>query len=728
MSPRTKPTQSTESPSLSPPVPPRRRSLRLASISNSEPPQSTTVTTPEPPTARVSEPKMEISILTASGLESEPILNLRSGKKVLKRGITITKEDDDSENNASKRNKKDDENRSEVKNVEGESSRRRILTREEKGKEKENEIEKEEETVVDDESVELDVELEVENNKEDENVLEQVRNGNNNAREERGVDVDLEIENNMEAVNEEVNVLEQVRNANNNAREERGVRRNMERFRNIARENATRFALFADDENDGGDLSPENEQEKNEMEDWPGPFSTAMKIIRDREKNGIQFGYVVTQKNLVDLIKWKPKSKEEKLGGKLTVPSLQELCIRILAKNVDAIVSLEGVPDALRHRLTQLLCDSRRMNDHFFELLVGGTPTEIRVRDCSWLSEEQFTKCFQASDTSKLVVLQLDQCGRCLPDFVVVSTLARSPKQLPVLTSLSLGGGCRLSDGGLRSLVSSTPMLRSINLSQCSLLTSASLFSLAESLKSLLKELYLDNCFGIDAALIVPALLEFEHLEVLSVAGIPTICDAFVKDYIVARGHNMKELILKDCINLTDASIKVIAEHCPGICGLDLSNVCKLTDLSMGYLTNGCRALQTLKLCRNPFSDEAIAAYLETNGESLIELSLNNIKKVGYHTTLSLASNAKKLHSLDLSWCRNLTDNALGLIVDSCLSLRLLKLFGCTQVTDVFLNGHSNSQIQLIGIKMTSVLQHVKVPDPNRSTLNYSSVSVELAP
>lgn len=36
--------------------------------------------------------------------------------------------------------------------------------------------------------------------------------------------------------------------------------------------------------------------------------------------------------------------------------------------------------------------------------------------------------------------------------------------------------------------------------------------------------------------------------------------------------------------------------------------------------------------------------------------------------------------SLDLSWCRRLTDEALGMIVDSCLSLKLLKLFGCTQV------------------------------------------------
>lgn len=131
---------------------------------------------------------------------------------------------------------------------------------------------------------------------------------------------------------------------------------------------------------------------------------------------------------------------------------------------------------------------------------------------------------------------------------MIVATLARSPRQLPRLTSLSLSGACRLSDGGLRALVSCAPSLRSINLSQCSLLTSASIYILAETLKPLLKELYLDNCLGIDASLIVPALVELEHLELLSVAGVQTVCDKFVNDYIVARGHNIKELILKDCM------------------------------------------------------------------------------------------------------------------------------------------------------------------------------------
>lgn len=65
----------------------------------------------------------------------------------------------------------------------------------------------------------------------------------------------------------------------------------------------------------------------------------------------------------------------------------------------------------------------------------------------------------------------------------------------------------------------------------------------------------------------------------------------------------------------------------------------------------------------------------------------NVIKKfqVANHTALSLAKHARNLQSLDLSWCRNMTNEAVGLIVDSCLSLRTLKLFGCTQVCIFFI-------------------------------------------
>lgn len=58
----------------------------------------------------------------------------------------------------------------------------------------------------------------------------------------------------------------------------------------------------------------------------------------------------------------------------------------------------------------------------------------------------------------------------------------------------------------------------------------------------------------------------------------------------------------------------------------------------------------------------------------------DSFSQVGHCTALSLARRSRKLLSLDLSWCRNLTNEALGLIVDSCFSLKVLKLFGCSQV------------------------------------------------
>lgn len=144
-------------------------------------------------------------------------------------------------------------------------------------------------------------------------------------------------------------------------------------------------------------------------------------------------------------------------------------------------------------------------------------------------------------------MLQLDHSGRCLADYILTTTLARSPQSLSALISLSLRGAYRLSDAGLSVLVSSVPALRSINLSQCSLLTSNGICHLAASLGSVLKELYLDDCQEIDAMVMLPALLKIDNLEVLSLAGIETVSDYFIREFSTVRGHNMKELVLANC-------------------------------------------------------------------------------------------------------------------------------------------------------------------------------------
>lgn len=55
--------------------------------------------------------------------------------------------------------------------------------------------------------------------------------------------------------------------------------------------------------------------------------------------------------------------------------------------------------------------------------------------------------------------------------------------------------------------------------------------------------------------------------------------------------------------------------------------------------------------------------------------------QVGHNTASALAKHSEKLQILDLSWCRDMSDVSLGYIVDNCSSLKVLKVFGCTQVS-----------------------------------------------
>lgn len=144
-------------------------------------------------------------------------------------------------------------------------------------------------------------------------------------------------------------------------------------------------------------------------------------------------------------------------------------------------------------------------------------------------------------------MLQLDKCGRCLPDYVLHSTLAHYPNGLPSLTRLNLKGAYRLSDDGLNAVVASAPSLSSINLSECPLLTSMGIINLAYKLGPVLKELYLDGCQNVDAMAILPALKKVNHLEVLSVGGLHSVCDKFVHQLIPICGSHMRELVLAGC-------------------------------------------------------------------------------------------------------------------------------------------------------------------------------------
>ncbi|CAI9755752.1 unnamed protein product [Fraxinus pennsylvanica] len=442
------------------------------------------------------------------------------------------------------------------------------------------------------------------------------------------------------------------------------------------------------------------------------------------------------------------RAQNKRQGARPLATPLVDLSLRALAENAEGIVSLELIPDWLKERLTILLCHMRKMDVHMLNLLVKPCPTVIRVKNCSWLTETQFRQTFGNFDSRSLRVLQLDLCGQCMLDLVLTDTLARSLNSLPNLAIGSLRGACSLSDSGLKALVMSAPALLSINLGHCTLLTCAAIRFISYSLGSKLRELYIDGCQNIDAMLILPALRKFEHLEVLSVAGISTVSDQFISEVIRVCGRGIKELDLANCPELTDRSLKIIGSTCADLRSLNISNLHNLTDLGIEYLTNCCRSIQKLNLCNNGFSDEAIAAFLKTSGGSLMELVLKKVRKAlnslyyaackfmlispptacdltgRPNAAFSLTEYSRKLLSLDISWCRRITNEELKSIVGFCSLLKVLKIYGCSQISDEILNGDSNPFVRILGLELDPLFEPLSLNEPKEVFLRYSPLPV----
>jgi hypothetical protein len=136
------------------------------------------------------------------------------------------------------------------------------------------------------------------------------------------------------------------------------------------------------------------------------PFSEAIKAIRERvEKNEKNKKKGIVDESLI----WVPKRNgQDFVNRRFLVPSLLDMSLQVLAKNADAMVSLDDVSDELKFRLSNLLCDSRRMNGHVLELLLRGFPNVIRLKDCSWLTVEEFTKYFGNLNNSIIEVCSLN--------------------------------------------------------------------------------------------------------------------------------------------------------------------------------------------------------------------------------------------------------------------------------------------------------------------------------
>ncbi|GJP67990.1 hypothetical protein CLOP_g24746 [Closterium sp. NIES-67] len=493
--------------------------------------------------------------------------------------------------------------------------------------------------------------------------------------------------------------------------------------------------------------------EAGEAEHWPGPFATARQLVRGRaaaaaarqaqggagartggsaagevEKSEGRAGAGAGASAVVagGVVAWTPKARVPDLaltdskqqggvkdwrigtggsgggggggGGGRGPRSLYSLCLELVATHIDGLESVEGVPDAVRRDLSACLSAQRRLDGRVLHLLLEGVATELSVADCSLVSEADLKSALSTCNAANLELFHLSMCGRSLSDACLTTTLLHSPTTLPALRSLALQGAYRLSDASLPPLALAAPALAHLSLLHCPLLSSPAVSTLISSLSSSLNTLRLDGCCQLDAAVLLLGMKQLTGLSCLSLAGLSSVSDAVLSELLPAIGSNLKELSLAHCEEITDASVAAAAANAPSLTALDLSHLPLLTDASLHSLCSAQLKLRSLNLTRASFSDAALAALIQASGAALQILSVNAVYEAGDGLLISLARcSHESLESLDVSWCRSVSNHALGLLADSCPNLSRLCLYGCSQVTDVFYLGHSNPRLHLIG-------------------------------
>ncbi|KAI9497464.1 hypothetical protein BDB00DRAFT_723520, partial [Zychaea mexicana] len=159
------------------------------------------------------------------------------------------------------------------------------------------------------------------------------------------------------------------------------------------------------------------------------------------------------------------------------------------------------------------------------------------------------------------------------------------------------------------------------------------------------------------------SLHECERLERVTLTGCSNLTDDGITGFL---GNKVRRCLvsmdLGDVTNVTDVSIKRIAEICPNLQGLNLS-MCK----------DGPRRFESI-------TDEGVVM-LSESCVGLRRIKLNNCVKVSDPSVVSLAKHCPALLEIDLMNCE-ITNKSLLEVFKYSGELREFRLNNCTEITD----------------------------------------------
>ncbi|KAI8464772.1 MAG: hypothetical protein J3K34DRAFT_525945 [Monoraphidium minutum] len=478
-----------------------------------------------------------------------------------------------------------------------------------------------------------------------------------------------------------------------------GATARAEQAAEIARRRAAHFAKFEDAEahEEGAEVHVGGENART-----LGPWSSAVELVNARQQAA-----AARQGKLLEAAKaavgrqeeaaWSP-SRDPSLGPRAAasrVPPLLEVALRLLVTHIEDVVSLWGVPDAIKCQLAAAVCARRAMSPAAAQLFAEHAPCEVVLPNCTQLDQEAMTQLVTTAASVRLERLELGCCGRGFSDAAARGLAAAAPAGgLAGLASIGLEAAYNLGDDALGALLAAAPRASRLALPQASKLGGGLVARLPALLPGL-RELDLAECRGVPGSVLASTLPHLKALRRVTLDGIPEVDDAVLE--ALAALPSLSALSVAFCQAVTDAGVTAAAAG-GRLRELVLDDCARLTDVAIDAAARAAGGLDALSARRVPKLTDAGLAAAAGRGR-LRRLAVSGVPGAGGATLSALGRCCGgSLEALDISFCRGIPEDAIGLLLDRCPRLTDLRLYGCTQVTDRLVLGHANDGAALRGL------------------------------
>ncbi|XP_055488962.1 uncharacterized protein LOC129695746 isoform X2 [Leucoraja erinacea] len=231
-----------------------------------------------------------------------------------------------------------------------------------------------------------------------------------------------------------------------------------------------------------------------------------------------------------------------------------------------------------------------------------------------------------------------------------------------------LVNGCHLTDESINILIKKHgKSLKELELFGCHELNTHCLTHMAQECLNL-QILNIGRIPKLTMPCLIQIVTSLKNLRALYLSGLNAVCDSVVH-HTARQCPKMDRLILSSCPQLTDISLFEIGTYLSTIRYLDVSGCKKVTDTGVQAIALSCRKLQYL------------------------DLSSTGTGKYGICLLASYCN--QNLECVKLSFCKEITEDALKKLCRNCKQLKLVHLYGCQSVHNLKAIQAVNKQVKL---------------------------------